>query len=123
MKKFFILSAMGILRLVWLVSLIMRESILSRADLEPFLRLLFSFLFAIALMESTLPSKKVSFWGTLLLICYYLLIGCGFLLTVLMIPWDYFELWTVFLMIVFLIFFAADRSIRGVILKYFGSTR
>lgn len=123
MKKRYLLSAMGILRLVWLVSLIVREATLSRADLDPFLRLFFSFLLAIILMESSLASKKLSFLGTLLLMCYYLLVGGGFLLTVLMIPWDYFELWTVFLIIVFLMLFAADRSIRGAILKYFGSRR
>ncbi len=63
MKKRYLLSAMGILRLVWLVSLIVREATLSRADLDPFLRLFFSFLLAIILMESSLASKKLSFFG------------------------------------------------------------
>ncbi|PZM86394.1 MAG: hypothetical protein DLD55_05785 [candidate division SR1 bacterium] len=111
----------ALLRAIWLVrlaTLILRQEELSRAKLEPFLWLLFTILLFIGFLESKLPSKKLRRFGYFLIAIYYLFLMLFFGFVFLMVPWDYFELWSLGLMIIFLIVYLGDGMVRRNIIRF-----
>ncbi|PZM87543.1 MAG: hypothetical protein DLD55_00800 [candidate division SR1 bacterium] len=109
------------LRAIWLLrlaTLIARQDQLSRAKLEPFLWLLFTILLFIGFLESKLPSKKLKRFGYFLVAIYYLFLALFFTWVFLMVPWDYFELWSLGLMIIFLIVYLGDGMVRRNIIHF-----